>query len=238
MGIVLLKREFRRNSGQHRSVVEHLCALAQISLSGTETRMKKNPYFPPCRRNPDQLRTRIIAFNAVARHTQQTYGTRSAAAGLEILQNRTIVVIMRARSTRIVISPFWGDCMPKKANDQRVLTASWAENIAAPCRTALFSSPFCSIRYREIPISMYSAVQTGPNTQSGGVKNGFWSRAYHVVIAGMVTNEPIMPASRGNAIQRIRSPAERREDLSIRDQKERLKSQGLNLPVDGTKDGV
>jgi hypothetical protein len=185
-----------------------------------------------------QLRTRIIAFNAVARHTQQTYGTRSTAAGFEILQNRTIVVIMRTRSTRIVISPFWGDCMPKKANDQMALTASWAENMATPCRTALFSSPFCSIRYREIPIRIYSAVQTGPNTQFGGVKNGFSSRAYHVVIAGVVNNEPIMPASKGMTIQRIRSPEERREDLSIRDQKERLKLQGLNLPLDRIQDGV
>jgi hypothetical protein len=73
----------------------------------------------------------------------------------------------------------------------------------------------------EIPIRIYSAVQTGKNTQFGGVKNGFWSPAYHVVIAGVVNNEPIMPASKGITIQRIRSPAERREDLSIHDQKER-----------------
>jgi hypothetical protein len=59
-----------------------------------------------------------------------------------------------------------------------------------------------------------------------------------VVIAGVVNNEPITPASKGITIQRIRSPAERREDLSIHDQNERLKFQGLNLPVDGTHGGV
>jgi hypothetical protein len=152
-------------------------------------------------------------------------------AGFEILQNRTIVATMRARSTRIMISPFRGDCMPKKTTDQRALTASWAEKTATPCRTARFSSPFCTTRYREIPIRIYSAVQTGPNTQFGGVKNGFWSPAYHVVIAGVVNNEPITPASKGITIQRIRSPAERREDLSMHDQQERSMVQGLNLPI-------
>lgn len=122
---------------------------------------------------------------------------------------------MRARSARIVMSPYRGDCMPKKAIDQRVLSASWAEKMMTPCCTALLSSPFCTMRYRETPIRIYSTVHTGPNAQFGGVNEGFSSWAYHVGIAYMVKKEPITPARRGMAMQRIKSPAERIESLSI-----------------------
>jgi hypothetical protein len=38
-------------------------------------------------------------------------------------------------------------------------------------------------------------IQTGANTQSGGVKEGFLNVAYQPPIAGLVKIEPITPAS-------------------------------------------
>lgn len=49
-------------------------------------------------------------------------------------------------------------------------------------------------RNRLIAISMYSIVQTGPKSQFGGLKNGFLSWAYQVLIDGVVKAEPIKPA--------------------------------------------
>jgi hypothetical protein len=37
---------------------------------------------------------------------------------------------------------------------------------------------------------VYNAVQTGPKSQFGGLKEGFWIVVYHVLIASMVKNEP------------------------------------------------
>jgi len=46
----------------------------------------------------------------------------------------------------------------------------------------------------DIPISRYSVIQAGANNQLGGVKGGFSRVAYHVVIAVIVTKEPMSPA--------------------------------------------
>jgi len=53
------------------------------------------------------------------------------------------------------------------------------------------------------PIKMYNSVQTGPNSQSGGVNQGLFNAAYHVEIAGMVTTAPTPPASKGTPTDTI-----------------------------------
>ena len=45
----------------------------------------------------------------------------------------------------------------------------------------------------DIPIKIYKTVQTGPNIQLGGLKNGFWSVLYQLFIESAVAypdNEP------------------------------------------------
>lgn len=51
-----------------------------------------------------------------------------------------------------------------------------------------------------MPCRRYSVVQTGPNTQLGGLKEGFASSAYQVGIAGVVKRDPIPPAIKGRII--------------------------------------
>jgi len=46
---------------------------------------------------------------------------------------------------------------------------------------------------KEIPIIMYNTVHTGPNNQSGGLKDGLWSVAYHPVTADDVNIPAIAP---------------------------------------------
>ncbi len=51
------------------------------------------------------------------------------------------------------------------------------------------------MRYMDIPIIVYNTVQTGANTQLGGLKKGLVRDAYHVGILGEVKIAPIRPAS-------------------------------------------
>ena len=55
--------------------------------------------------------------------------------------------------------------------------------------------PFLHIKYAEIPIKRKSVVQTGPNTESGGVIDGFFMAAYQVGMEGVVKSEPTNPAN-------------------------------------------
>ncbi|OGI12259.1 hypothetical protein A3K64_02950 [Candidatus Micrarchaeota archaeon RBG_16_36_9] len=83
---------------------------------------------------------------------------------------------------------------PKNVIDQRMLIINWAENMARGIFILLFWLSFNTM-YREIPIRVYRVSQTGPNSQSGGVKKGLSRLAYHDVIDGMVNSEPMTPAN-------------------------------------------
>ncbi len=61
--------------------------------------------------------------------------------------------------------------------------------------TSLLPHPLRQIRKAAMPIRANNIVQTGPNTQAGGVSAGFASVAYHVGIDGVVNMAPIIPAS-------------------------------------------
>lgn len=54
-----------------------------------------------------------------------------------------------------------------------------------------------------MPIRRKSVVQTSPNTELGGVNDGFLMAAYQVGIEGVVKSEPINPANWQAAIQMI-----------------------------------
>jgi len=49
--------------------------------------------------------------------------------------------------------------------------------------------------YKEIPISVYSRVQTGKKTHEGGLKTGFASRIYQSLREEAVNTEPTAPAN-------------------------------------------
>ena len=53
--------------------------------------------------------------------------------------------------------------------------------------------------YKEIPIRIYSVVQTGPNNQFGGLKEGWFKVAYQLGIARAVKIPAMAPIASGNA---------------------------------------
>jgi len=63
--------------------------------------------------------------------------------------------------------------------------------------TSCLSRPFRHTRKNAIPISIKRVVQTGPNTQLGGVHIGFAIRVNHVGMEEKVAMEPIKPAIKG-----------------------------------------
>ena len=65
-----------------------------------------------------------------------------------------------------------GFCKPKKAIDQREFKTRLTTNNIKEFLTKAFLSPSCQIKYKAIPIKIYSVVQTGPNIQEGGLKLG------------------------------------------------------------------
>jgi len=56
------------------------------------------------------------------------------------------------------------------------------------------------VRKNEIPKRMYSDVHTGPNIQLGGLKEGWFSVAYHSGIAFAVNIPAIAPRPKGRRI--------------------------------------
>jgi len=54
-----------------------------------------------------------------------------------------------------------------------------------------------------IAIAIYKIVQTGPNSQLGGVQLGLLKLAYQGRSAGMVHNDPSPPAPRHTRMQRV-----------------------------------
>jgi len=93
---------------------------------------------------------------------------------------------------------------PKKTMDQR----RFRNNCRKKSWTALIELPLMAClttRKRDIPIRTYSVDQTGPNSQSGGVKLGFSKSIYQLAIDGNVKSAPTVPTSWGRRIENIRS---------------------------------
>jgi len=88
-----------------------------------------------------------------------------------------------------------GDLSPKNRIDQSTFKTSWKAKNKSAILVLLSSRPALQIRKREIPIKRNKVIQTGENTQLGGLKDGFSRAAYQVGIAGEVNNDPIKPAA-------------------------------------------
>ena len=59
----------------------------------------------------------------------------------------------------------------------------------------------CQISQAAIAMAMYKIVQTGPNSQLGGVQLGLLKLAYHGRSAGVVHNDPSPAAAKQTAMQ-------------------------------------
>lgn len=103
---------------------------------------------------------------------------------------------MRNHRITIVITPPPIDFIPKKTIDQRAFNISWTQNRVKAILATSIPNPSRQTRKTDIPIRIYSVVQTGPNARLGGVLGGFFSVAYHVGIALKVEILPIPPAAK------------------------------------------
>lgn len=90
----------------------------------------------------------------------------------------------------MTIKPNKGDFKPKKAIDQKVFKTS-----CAPKKVNAFLFFFFQTRNKATPIKKYKEIHTGPNSQLGGLNDGFIKVEYQVETDLIVKNEPITPAS-------------------------------------------
>ena len=88
-----------------------------------------------------------------------------------------------------------GDFRPKNIPDQLTFRINCMEKNRIAILTFLSSKVWRHKRKREIPINTKRVIQTGENTQFGGLKDGFSRETYHVGIAGDVNKDPINPAN-------------------------------------------
>ena len=63
--------------------------------------------------------------------------------------------------------------------------------------TPFLSRPLRQTKNAEIPIKIYRIVQTGPNTQFGGLSAGFAKLLYQLAIEDILRKEPLPPTSNG-----------------------------------------
>ncbi len=88
-----------------------------------------------------------------------------------------------------------GLCMPKNKALHKTFKANcWKKTNTAvlfPLAGELFED---QTKYNATAIKKKSAVHTGANIQLGGLKLGFCKVAYQEPIAGVVKNDPIIPA--------------------------------------------
>ncbi len=141
----------------------------------------------------------IEKFRIDAKVTHKIYGIRIYEDVFENFLNDIMVSRIAIHNRTISIKAIKGFLNPKNKIDHNVLRAS----CIAKMDFALRSAPFVSAIYKDIPISMYKIVQTGPNNQFGGLKNGLFSVEYQLSIDVIVKMLPINPAARHNIIDKI-----------------------------------
>jgi len=88
-----------------------------------------------------------------------------------------------------------GDLRPKNIADQHIFKANCIAKNKIAILAFWSSEVLRHKRKREIPINTKRVIQTGENTQFGGLKDGFSREAYHVGIAGDVNKDPKTPAN-------------------------------------------
>jgi len=117
------------------------------------------------------------------------------AANSDTLVNRSIVTNIAIHNAMMNKRPATGDLSPKNAADHKMFNISCTPNTVSPVFTAGISTLLRQTRNKDIPMSTYKVIHTGPNNQLGGLKAGFLSAAYQVGTAGAVKTEPMIPAS-------------------------------------------
>jgi len=120
----------------------------------------------------------------------------SPLATRDILKNLMTVINIAAHRTTITINPHRGDSRPKKTTDHKAFRTSCIRKTISAIFIWRFSNPLRQTRNAATPISIYSSVHTGANSQLGGEKIGFSSVAYQVGMALRVNIEPMAPAAR------------------------------------------
>ena len=128
-------------------------------------------------------------FNIVAKLTQPRYGIISQPANREMRKNIQVVSRIASHNARITAKAKPALCKPKNTGDQMALRISWIENTARAWTTRLV------LRFRQTaqaasPMHMYNAVQTGPNSQFGGLNEGLFNWLYHSFGMGPDNNCP------------------------------------------------
>ncbi len=122
------------------------------------------------------------------------YGTNNHAAGAEILANKKIVRAIASHRKIISINAPPGLCHPKKIIDHKILSNNWIPKTINAILTPAVCIPFCQTSQAEIPINKYKVVQTGPNIQLGGLKDGLVIVLYQVLTLLLVKIAPKPPA--------------------------------------------
>ncbi len=89
-----------------------------------------------------------------------------------------------------------GFCRPKNKKDHSAFNINCSPKIDIANLIFPFIRSCLKIKNNDIPIKKYKAVQTGANSQLGGLKVGFSRVAYQVSIEDDVNMEPIIPAPR------------------------------------------
>lgn len=77
---------------------------------------------------------------------------RNDPAKVETLKEAIVVARMRNHRTAIVITPPTIDFLPKKTNDQRAFSASWAQNKVKAILATSLANPFRQTRKTDTPI--------------------------------------------------------------------------------------
>lgn len=134
-------------------------------------------------------------FRAAAKLTHSMYGTSNPPARFEILRKLRMVNSIANQRATITIKPNRGDLNPKKAIDQSILNKSWTQKMTKAILTPGKSKPLRQTKNADSPIIMNSVIQTGENSQLGGVKDGFLKVAYQMGMEGVVKIEPMIPAN-------------------------------------------
>lgn len=99
------------------------------------------------------------------------------------MKTHNIIIPMNAKK---------GDFKPKNRIDHRILKNNC---IPKKVKADLFFFLVSQTKYKDIPINTNKEIQTGENTQLGGLKEGLFNSTYHVETELLVKKDPIIPAN-------------------------------------------
>jgi len=142
-----------------------------------------------------------MKFNTLAKLTHNKYGINNNEAGQEMGANKIMVIKINIHNRIISMKANKGACKPKNNIDHKKFRNSCTPKIIRAHFKSLF--PEVQTRYKDIPIIKYKMVQTGPNTQLGGLKLGLVKVTYQEETDEAVNNDPKIPANWQTTIERM-----------------------------------